>query len=761
VDLRTYQEAALSAWELAQRRGVIALPTGSGKTRLALAVMQRTQLSALCLVPTRVLLDQWWREASAVYRDAIGCYGDGVRRLAPVTIATFEGAYRHMHEIGHRFDLLIVDEVHHFGGGFRDEALEMAIADARLGLTATPPRDTSAAACLSDLVGPTVFELTVGDLAGGFLASFDAITLYLDLSPEERSSYMNLSSIFKGVYTEFHRAAPGASWTDFGRHAARTPEGRRALVAWRQMRRVLSFTHAKRRALRFLLDRHRDSKMLVFTADNDTAYTIAREHLVMPLTCDIHRQERDDVLDRFRAGDLRTLVSARVLNEGLVFPTPTSPSSSGARLESESTCSGSAGCSGRARANVPSCTSSSHGTPSKSVRREGDAAGLLPDRPASYSVAGTLVIPHFLAEHDHPWLRSLLVEHERFIGRPQRELDARLRDPLPSESPPGKLRLAIEVLTRLGRGQRNAAVVPPRRARALVFGEAARTSRARPAVLSKVATSLGVSVAELRDSLFADLPAERLVSAPGDPLSATELALRGNLALVQRLLFHAAMLRVTVAGNTRLLVRHAKWRGLICTVAERSGDEGVSLEISGPFALFRNTRLYGRALGELVPLLAWCARFRLQADCVLDGRRVTLELATGDPICPARPPRPYDSRLEERFAREFRRLAPEWDLLREPEPIAAEGTLIFPDFALQHRAHPARRWLLEIVGFWTPDYVARKLASYRKARVPELILCLDEARNCAEADVPPGALVVKFRRRVDPLAVLRAIGAAK
>jgi len=320
VDLRPYQEAALSAWELAHRRGVVALPTGSGKTRLALAAMQRTQLSALCLVPTRVLLDQWSREISAVYRDAIGCYGDGVRRVAPVTVATFEGAYRHMHEIGDRFDLLIIDEVHHFGGGLRDEALEMAIADARLGLTATPPRDAGAAACLGELVGPTVFELAIADLAGGFLASFDAITLYLDLTREERSAYTNLSAIFNGVYAEFRRAVPEASWADFSRHSARTPAGRRALAAWRQMRRLLSFTHAKRWALRSLLERHRDSKVLVFTADNDTAYTIARAHLVMPLTCDIGRQERDEVLERFRGGDLRTLVSARVLNEGLDVP---------------------------------------------------------------------------------------------------------------------------------------------------------------------------------------------------------------------------------------------------------------------------------------------------------------------------------------------------------------------------------------------------------------------------------------------------------
>jgi superfamily II DNA or RNA helicase len=155
VDLRPYQEAALSAWELGHRCGVVALPTGSGKTRLALAAMHRTRLSALCLVPTRVLLDQWVREISRVYRGAVGCYGDGVRQRAPLTVATFESAYRNMDQLGDRFDLLIVDEVHHFGSGLRDEALEMTVAEARLGLTATPPRDASAVARLAELMGPT------------------------------------------------------------------------------------------------------------------------------------------------------------------------------------------------------------------------------------------------------------------------------------------------------------------------------------------------------------------------------------------------------------------------------------------------------------------------------------------------------------------------------------------------------------------------------------------------------------------------------
>jgi predicted nuclease of restriction endonuclease-like RecB superfamily len=382
---------------------------------------------------------------------------------------------------------------------------------------------------------------------------------------------------------------------------------------------------------------------------------------------------------------------------------------------------------------------------------------LLPGALLSYSAVRNTVVPHFLGEHDHPWLRVLLEEHERFVGRPQRELDARLREPLPCESPPAKRKQATHILARLQHSHRQAAV-PPRHARALVFAEAARTDAVADAVVSTVAASLGLGAGELRDSLFADLPGERIVAAPTTPLSPGELALRVNLAVAQGLLFHAASVRIDAQGNVRPLVRHAKLRGLICTVAEPSGGAGAVLELSGPFALFRHTRLYGHALGELVPLLAWCASFRLHADCVLHGRPFTLTLGTGDPILPAAEPRRYDSRLEERFARDFRRLAPDWDVLREPEPASAAGTLIFPDFALQHRRDTARRWLLEIVGFWTPDYVARKLALYRRACLANLILCIDDERNCAEEELPAGARVLRFRRRVDAAAVLRLLG---
>ena len=318
--LRPYQEMAVDSWVLSSRRGIVVLPTGSGKTRVALAAMARIRKPVLCLVPTRILLHQWRKELGAYYKGRIGCLGDGMHELAPVTISTFESAYRHMGKYGNRFSLSVVDEVHHFGHGLRDEALEMSTAPYRLGMTATPPPDSTTLGRLGNLIGPVVFTLSLNDLTGRYLASFDLITLHLELTVEERGRYTRDREVFSSVYKEFRSVAPQGTWMDFCRSACRTEAGRLGLAAWRRSRRLLAYTRSKAASLRSLLKRHRDARILVFTSDNESTYAIAREHLIMPFTCDIGRVEREDVLERFREGELKALVSSRVLNEGLDVP---------------------------------------------------------------------------------------------------------------------------------------------------------------------------------------------------------------------------------------------------------------------------------------------------------------------------------------------------------------------------------------------------------------------------------------------------------
>ncbi|HEY0468443.1 MAG TPA: DEAD/DEAH box helicase family protein [Polyangiaceae bacterium] len=317
--LRPYQRAALLSWELSGRRGIIVLPTGSGKTQVAIAALSSGAVRALCLVPTRALLEQWLSALRAVYRGSVGCLGDGRRDLQPITVSTFESAHRLMPRIGAQFELLIVDEAHHFGLGARDEALEMSIAPQRLGLTATPPGEP-ASSRLAELIGPTVYQLAIADLAGKWLSDFDLVTVQLGLSPAERARYDADRRIFTAYQRRCSGSDPRASWQDFALAASLSPEGRAALSAWRRNRRLLHFTEAKADAVRVLLGRHREARVIIFTADNGAAYRIARQHLVMPITCDISRAEREAALSAFREGTLRSLVSARVLNEGIDVP---------------------------------------------------------------------------------------------------------------------------------------------------------------------------------------------------------------------------------------------------------------------------------------------------------------------------------------------------------------------------------------------------------------------------------------------------------
>ncbi len=383
---------------------------------------------------------------------------------------------------------------------------------------------------------------------------------------------------------------------------------------------------------------------------------------------------------------------------------------------------------------------------------------MLPANLICCELRGHVALPRFLGEADRPWMRQLVDECDRAAGRPIRELEARLREPVPG-APCDKQRLVAHILLGVSRSRVGSAV-PPREARAAVFAAAARKPvRPRRAIIAACAAEGGIEPVALAAALFADLPGERLAMPPA-LLDLGELALRSNLLLAQALMSRAFTVKISLEGNTRAVVRHAALRGLLCSVSHGDTGDGAQLEVSGPFALFRRTLLYGRALGSLVPVLAWTRRFRLEAECEVRRRTVTVALATGDPIFPSPEPRRFDSQVEERFARDFGRAAPEWTIIREPEPLAAGGHLIFPDFAIHPRSDPARRWLLEIVGFWTPEYLSQKLQRLREARIPNLVLCLDEERNVGEGDLPEASKVIRYRRRIDPGAVLAALAKA-
>lgn len=321
LELRPYQREALERWERARRCGIVALPTGAGKTRVAIAAILTCGLPALVLCPTRVLLRSWVRELSSFLDERIGAVGDGAGRIERVTVMTFESGYRRLDTFGDRFGLLVVDEAHHFASGMRTEALESCPAVARLGLTATaPPPDTEGSARLRDLIGPIVMEVPVEDLVGTHLAPLEVVHLPVELEPDERAEYEAKSAPFLDARRKYFRQYRFADYRDMLRDFGRYEMGRRLLRDWSRATRLACFPRAKRALIASLLEQHRSDRSIVFTAHVEDAYAVAEQNLIPVITGEVGARERQRILTQFQAGSLRAIASARVLNEGVDVP---------------------------------------------------------------------------------------------------------------------------------------------------------------------------------------------------------------------------------------------------------------------------------------------------------------------------------------------------------------------------------------------------------------------------------------------------------
>jgi superfamily II DNA or RNA helicase len=320
-ELRDYQIDALGAWTALGRRGVVVMPTGAGKTRVALAALATCGVATVILCPTRALVAQWRASLAELYAGPIGVASDGERAVEAITVMTFESAYRHLDDLGARFGLLIVDEVHHFASGSRGEALECAPAPFRLGLTATAPeRGSAGGERLEALVGPVVFEVGLSTLTGTHLAPMEHVHLAVALEPDERLAYDASYRPFAEALRAHRRVLPMATWQELLRSLASSPEGRQVLAGYYRAEDLALFPRGKAALVSRLLERHAKDKLLVFVARTKDALAIAVQDLIPLIAAETSAKERGAILDALRAGRLGGLVSARVLNEGIDLP---------------------------------------------------------------------------------------------------------------------------------------------------------------------------------------------------------------------------------------------------------------------------------------------------------------------------------------------------------------------------------------------------------------------------------------------------------
>ena len=279
-------------------------------------------------------------------------------------------------------------------------------------------------------------------------------------------------------------------------------------------------------------------------------------------------------------------------------------------------------------------------------------------------------------------------------------------------------------------------------------------------VINRAARELGCS-AEVVWRAFNSVYEEELVVKDFNYISPEDLLREYNLSLTQTLLFKCLRLYVdaALAGyEAKAFLRRVKMLGLLY-MAERSRF-GVRVVVDGPASVVKHTERYGVRLAKLVPTLLRFRAWGLRAELRLGRRRAreayfTLSSAYLPPLpsIPEVPPETFDSGVEEEFARLFRMARSGWDLIREPEPLVVGHHVFIPDFAL---VKGGRKAYLEIVGFWTEDYLKRKVEKLGRVREPIVVAVNEEL---GRVDIPgrENLVIVTFKERLSPLTVLRAL----
>jgi len=274
----------------------------------------------------------------------------------------------------------------------------------------------------------------------------------------------------------------------------------------------------------------------------------------------------------------------------------------------------------------------------------------------------------------------------------------------------------------------------------------------REDVLKPIAQRLEVSPQELGNGLYGDLPQNHIL-VDVEKITPEELLRRYNLALAQGILYRALRMRIELFSHYKAVFRYIKLARLIHLI-EVNPRGGYLITLTGPATLLRHTQKYGVNMARFLPGLLLASKWRMSADV---STRAGMKVFSLDQDCGLHshyhPEKLFDSKLEEIFARKFKKRQTEWKIEREGEIIDLRGRVIIPDFTFIHR--DGRKASLEMVGFWTPEYLEKKLEKLRAARRRNLIVAVNQTLNCSPDDF--SGPVIFFKYSLKPSQVLEKL----
>lgn len=312
---------------------------------------------------------------------------------------------------------------------------------------------------------------------------------------------------------------------------------------------------------------------------------------------------------------------------------------------------------------------------------------------------------------------------------------------------------------------------------------------------AELARGLGMSWDEIERTLYSDvLPYQQLEGFSGYPDAATFLS-RYNVAQFQAALYRAETMTVTATGDLKTIVRYAKLARLLHEIERVEGvpparAEGVSpsnrgrearvtrgqdalatkkpgrdahaayrITFSGPASVLRETRRYGVNFARFLPALLACEGWELTAVLQTPWKgKARLVISDADRFTShLPPPEEFDSALEESFAHKFGPARDGWRLIREGNILHERQATFIPDFTFRHE--DGTEVFLEIVGFWTPEYLAQKRETLRRFRRHRILLAVPQSSLREGAAITDHIIVYKTALKIEPLLV--ALDAAR
>ncbi len=283
----------------------------------------------------------------------------------------------------------------------------------------------------------------------------------------------------------------------------------------------------------------------------------------------------------------------------------------------------------------------------------------------------------------------------------------------------------------------------------------------RPAAdrIAEIAAEVNVLPDTLPALLYADLRENHIIRGFDASVTPTELIERYNTALAQAMLFRATRMAVDIWDSYRIVFTHIKLAGLMHSIKQYEG--GYRVLIDGAASLFENTERYGIGMARLLPAVLKARKWRLVAKVNVGGTEKLFRLSPEAGLqSHYRDEAEFDSSPEEAFYTKFlRNSKSKWTIEREGSVLDLKDTVLIPDFAFRHK--DGRVAHLEIVGYWTPEYLAKKLDKLSRVHECNVVLAVPEVRDI---DLPEGFAghIVRYKHRLlikDVLPVIEAVAA--